>query len=122
MPQPVDLIIDVPQGGLPEARLRWIQQYSRQYEGGPMQLQMSRPKRTSKQNRYYWGGVIGEIRQGLVDMGQACSVVAIHQMMKERHLPVTYENVMGVELFARQKPPGWDVWGNQVESDLNLTA
>lgn len=25
-----------------------------------------------------------------------------------------------VELFARQKPDGWDVWGNEVESDLQL--
>ena len=26
-----------------------------------------------------------------------------------------------VELFARQKTPGWDVWGNEVKSDLTLT-
>ena len=26
-----------------------------------------------------------------------------------------------VELFARQKTPGWDVWGNEVDSDLSLT-
>ena len=26
-----------------------------------------------------------------------------------------------VELFARQKAPGWDVWGNEVDSDLSLT-
>ena len=25
-----------------------------------------------------------------------------------------------IELFARQKTPGWDVWGNEVESDINL--
>lgn len=25
-----------------------------------------------------------------------------------------------VELFARQAPEGWDVWGNEVESDVNL--
>jgi len=23
-----------------------------------------------------------------------------------------------VELFARQTPPGWDVWGNEVESTV----
>ena len=23
-----------------------------------------------------------------------------------------------VELFARQTPPGWDVWGNEVESTI----
>jgi len=25
-----------------------------------------------------------------------------------------------IELFARQKTDGWDVWGNEVESDINL--
>jgi len=27
-----------------------------------------------------------------------------------------------VELFARQKTEGWDVWGNEVESDIDLTT
>ena len=26
-----------------------------------------------------------------------------------------------IELFARKKTPGWDVWGNEVESDIELT-
>ena len=26
-----------------------------------------------------------------------------------------------VELFARQKTDGWDVWGNEVESDITIT-
>jgi len=34
------------------------------------------------------------------------------------------EQLMGdgprIELFARQKSPGWDVWGNEVESDIEL--
>jgi N6-adenosine-specific RNA methylase IME4 len=25
-----------------------------------------------------------------------------------------------IELFARQKSPGWDVWGNEVDSDIQL--
>ena len=25
-----------------------------------------------------------------------------------------------IELFARQSPEGWDVWGNEVESDVTL--
>jgi site-specific DNA-methyltransferase (adenine-specific) len=25
-----------------------------------------------------------------------------------------------IELFAREKTEGWDVWGNEVESDVNL--
>lgn len=27
-----------------------------------------------------------------------------------------------IELFARQKVEGWDVWGNEVESDIQLTS
>ena len=27
-----------------------------------------------------------------------------------------------VELFARQKTEGWDVWGNEVESDIELST
>jgi N6-adenosine-specific RNA methylase IME4 len=27
-----------------------------------------------------------------------------------------------IELFARQKTEGWDVWGNEVESDIQLNA
>ena len=29
-------------------------------------------------------------------------------------------DVPRIELFARQKTEGWDVWGNEVESDINL--
>ena len=31
-----------------------------------------------------------------------------------------YPGKTKVELFARQKTEGWDVWGNEVESDLEL--
>lgn len=35
------------------------------------------------------------------------------------------EQLMGdvprIELFARQKSPGWDVWGNEVECDVTLS-
>ena len=29
-------------------------------------------------------------------------------------------NLLRIELFARQKTKGWDVWGNEVESDITL--
>ena len=25
-----------------------------------------------------------------------------------------------IELFAREKTPGWDVWGNEVKNDIEL--
>jgi len=27
-----------------------------------------------------------------------------------------------IELFAREKIKGWDVWGNEVESDIDLLS
>ena len=32
----------------------------------------------------------------------------------------TFPNDNKIELFARQKTEGWDVWGNEVESDIEL--
>ncbi len=29
-------------------------------------------------------------------------------------------DVPRIELFARQVTPGWDVWGNEVASDIQL--
>ncbi len=29
-------------------------------------------------------------------------------------------NLPRIELFAREKTEGWDVWGNEVESDIEL--
>lgn len=25
-----------------------------------------------------------------------------------------------IELFARQKTEGWDIWGNELQNDINL--
>jgi len=40
----------------------------------------------------------------------------------------TYEYIEAIspgprlEIFARRRRPGWDVWGNEVESDIELRA
>ena len=31
-----------------------------------------------------------------------------------------FGDIPRIELFAREKTPGWDVWGNEVESDIEL--
>lgn len=31
-----------------------------------------------------------------------------------------FGDIPRIELFARKKTPGWDVWGNEVESDIDL--
>jgi site-specific DNA-methyltransferase (adenine-specific) len=32
-----------------------------------------------------------------------------------------YGDATRLEMFARTKTPGWDVWGNEVQSDIDLT-
>lgn len=39
-----------------------------------------------------------------------------------RRIEQMYPSHSKVELFARRQMPGWDVWGNEVESNLELTA
>ena len=31
-------------------------------------------------------------------------------------------DISRIELFARQKTPGWDVWGDEVESSINFNG
>lgn len=35
-------------------------------------------------------------------------------------IEIMFGDIPRIELFAREKTPGWDVWGNEVESDINL--
>ena len=37
-----------------------------------------------------------------------------------RRIELLMGDVARVELFARQHPPGWDVWGNEVDSTFDL--
>lgn len=37
-----------------------------------------------------------------------------------REVIETTTNPPRIELFAREKTPGWDIWGNEVDSDIEL--
>lgn len=37
-----------------------------------------------------------------------------------RRIELMFPEQRKLELFARHKSPGWDVWGNEVESDVSL--
>lgn len=37
-----------------------------------------------------------------------------------RKIEALYPNMRYLELFARRKQPGWDVWGNEVESTVEI--
>jgi len=56
------------------------------------------------------------------------AIPTLVQCKTDRHSkkPQIFRDLIGVfgdkkiELFARQKTEGWDVWGNEVESDIDL--
>jgi N6-adenosine-specific RNA methylase IME4 len=62
-------------------------------------------------------------------INNAISQLLIHPVMEHSKKPDAAREkiveLMGdlprVELFARCKTPGWDVWGNEVESDISLS-
>ena len=85
-----------------------------------------------------WAGLLDERQRGNLpacQTGQAqtrqcrCPSVIISPIEEHSKKPdITREKIIElagdlsrVELFARQKMPGWDVWGNEVTSDLTLT-
>lgn len=39
---------------------------------------------------------------------------------RDKILALVGDNLPRVELFARQKAPGWDAWGNEIASDITL--
>jgi len=62
------------------------------FEGKSMTItiEKKRSKRSSPQNRYYWGVVIPIFREGLIDAGWNrfnCSKEKVHEMLKEKFLP-----------------------------------
>ncbi len=61
---------------------------------------------------------------------KSCSIKNTHLLGRTRHsekpnqfrelIKELYGDKTRVELFARTKTEGWDVWGNEVESDIKL--
>ncbi len=37
-----------------------------------------------------------------------------------KNIELLFGNLSRIELFAREKTEGWDVWGNEIESDIDL--
>ena len=59
--------------------------------GSIIQLVVSKAgKRSSPQNRYYWGGVLPIVREGLKDLGTPLSIEQVHDLMKFKFLLIEY--------------------------------
>lgn len=123
---------------LPEG-LKLIERWGFKYKG----LAYTWVKKNKKSDNNFWGmgyftrqnpevlliGVKGKIRKGSVSASEHC----VHNGRIEEHskkpkyirdrIPLLVENgenLNKIELFAREKTEGWDVWGNEVMSDINL--
>jgi len=59
--------------------------------GSLIQIVVSKAgKRSTPQNRYYWGAVLPIIREALKDLGMQLSTEQVHDMMKFKFLLVEY--------------------------------
>ena len=72
--------------------------------------------------------LLGTKGKGLKRLDAAVYNTQLHKRTKHSHKPDAfrnqivglYGNVRRLELFAREKTDGWDVWGDEVKSDLKL--
>jgi hypothetical protein len=107
MPRAIDFVCTVtPDGHLPDARRRFVASQLRLYAGREVRVQISRPKRSSQANRYYWGAIIEPIRDAMNDagclvydtadgVGMPVTSEMVHELMKARHLPVRVVEMEG---------------------------
>ena len=73
-----------------------------------------------------WPGLLDERKRGDLPAGNAgTSETAGGEYPSVYHFPHARDKIVAlmgdvprVELFARQSPPGWDVWGNEVKSTV----
>ena len=69
-------------------------------------------------------GVKGKMKRINADVRQLVEIIR----KKHSSKPICIKNdilrlfgdLPRIELFAREKTEGWDVWGNEVESDINI--
>lgn len=53
-------------------------------------------RRSSPQNRYYWGVCIAEVRLGFLNIGYEMTAEETHYFLKQKFNPVTVENKDGI--------------------------
>lgn len=55
-------------------------------------------KRSTPQNRYYWGVVVAEVRLGFLEIGYDMTAEQTHDWLKEKFNPIIVENKLGVTI------------------------
>ena len=72
-------------------------------------------------------GVKGQPQRKVKNIKQTFEAIRTKHSQKPFEVRNFITDLMGserpkIELFARQKTHGWDVWGNEVESDIDLKS
>lgn len=73
--------------------------------------------------------LLGKRGKGLKRQSASVYQTVLHERGKHSQKPYRFkkdlEELFGdvdrLEMFSREKTDGWDVWGNEVESDIELT-
>ena len=79
-----------------------------------------------KDTEEMFSSVLKKLLEGKEEPGLKDKVYSIDKKVNklERKIRKRIVELMGdlprIELFAREKTAGWDVWGNEVESDIEL--
>lgn len=78
------------------------------FDGGPVELEIRRPKRSTKANSYYWGAVLPAIQTAYYDGGMDVETEALHEIYKRSFLPNTVHSIRhpdtGVEIEIVDPP------------------
>jgi len=70
-----------------------------------------------------WLGIKGKVpafRLQIANFIQTKALKHSQKPIEARQIIEQTKLVPRIELFAREKIPGWDVWGNEIESDIKL--
>jgi len=97
-------------------------------------------KRNKKSDSWFWGmgwwtrsnpeycllGIKGNPKRISAKVHSVIDTPIQQHSIKPQEVRNKIVELMGdlprIELFARQKTEGWDVWGNEVESDITLSS
>jgi len=105
MPKKVDIVAVLDEDGRIKDpnRRDWLRGQFLLFGGGKVRIQLSKPKRSSRANKYYWKGVIGTIWQACLEAGIQTTTGALHEEFKEKYLPA--RPVVGISGQDRTLPP-----------------
>jgi len=110
MPRPLDFETDLGADGRFADRRRalWLADQLRLFAPGTVRIRVSRPRRSSRANSYYWAGVIEPIRRALADAGRPVSAEVLHEYFKGLYLPARTLDVLGQSVTLPPSTAGLD--------------